>query len=393
MNLKVPVEFYYFLLSDPDRVVIDLALGDNGFSLPSRAVRASGAVRAVRAAWFRPHVVRLVLELRKPAVVQLAEMIDRGRGDAELVLDLAASDQAIFLNAARRGTVKGSVMTKAATVARVRRSAPPAAASPPRSATASLVPRPLAPPGAAAANPLLDQPGTGRAAARFKPVIVIDPGHGGRDPGTTGAGDVHEKTITLEMGLELARELRATGRYRVRLTRTRDVYVSLPDRVAIADADHADLFISLHCNWIKDPAIHGLAIYTLSGKASDRETAMLARSENSVDYVNGVNLHERSPDVAKILLSLAQRVATNRAVIFAHDVQQAVGPRLLLQPDPHRSADFRVLIDPDVPSVLIEMAYLSNPHDEHDLESPIWRAQLGGRLVAAINQYFAAVHD
>jgi N-acetylmuramoyl-L-alanine amidase len=238
-----------------------------------------------------------------------------------------------------------------------------------------------------------DLNGEGGAIPAVKPVIVIDPGHGGKDPGTTGAGDVHEKTITLEMGKELARELRATGRYTVRLTRTSDAFVSLPQRVAIADKDRADLFISLHCNWIKDRAIHGLAIYTLSGKASDRETAMLARHENSVDYVNGVDLHERNPDVAKILLSLAQREATNRAVIFASDVIQALGPKYLLQPDPHRSADFRVLIDPDVPSVLIEMAYLSNPQDEHDLESPIWRAQLGGRLVAAINQYFAAVHD
>lgn len=399
MALGASKTFQYFLLADPDRVVIDLAVGQDQFPPPSRAVRG-GVIRDVRVGRFRTDILRLVLDLRQPAVVRRAEMIDRDQAGAMLVLDLSTSDQAIFLDARKRGEVPGTVVVEAAPAGFSSPPLPmvppgggPAALAHPTTAVTSLVPLPRAPPGGTSPNRAGGRNGEGRVPVSTKPVIVIDPGHGGKDPGTAGAGDVQEKTVTLEMGKELARELRATGRYIVRLTRTSDVFVSLPQRVAIADKDHADLFISLHCNWIKNEAIHGLAIYTLSSKASDRETAMLARNENSVDYVNGVDLHERNPDVAKILLSLAQREATNRAVIFSGDVVQALNPKLLLQPDPHRSADFRVLIDPDVPSVLIEMAYLSNPKDEHNLESPIWRAQLGGRLVAAINQYFAAVHD
>ncbi|MGH7117501.1 MAG: N-acetylmuramoyl-L-alanine amidase family protein [Acetobacteraceae bacterium] len=225
------------------------------------------------------------------------------------------------------------------------------------------------------------------------PFVMIDPGHGGKDPGTIGRGGVMEKAISLAAGFALRAALLRGGRYRVGMTRTRDVFVTLSERVALAMHAQADLFISLHCNHLADSRVRGAMIFTLSQTASDRMAGEIANTENSFDQgpVDPA-LRGLSRDVAAILGGLemhatelaSKRVATNITAWFRGAV--------LLIPDPERSANFAVLRDPTVPSTLIEMGCLSNPEDERLLASAAYRALLTGRVAAAVAEYFRHQH-
>ena len=223
-------------------------------------------------------------------------------------------------------------------------------------------------------------------------VVAIDPGHGGVDPGTRGRSGVYEKRITLAAARELARQLTATGRYRVVFTRDRDVFVPLPTRVAIARKAGASLFISLHADSIADRKVRGASVYTLSENASDAESAALAAKENKADVIAGIDLSSQvyDPEVANILIDLAQRQTNNDSGVFAETLVPELGTVERLLRKTHRNAGFRVLKAPDVPSVLIEMGYLSNPRDERMLRNPAMRAKLMGAVRRAIDRYFAA---
>jgi N-acetylmuramoyl-L-alanine amidase len=228
--------------------------------------------------------------------------------------------------------------------------------------------------------------GSGR---RHRHVIVLDPGHGGSDPGAISPHGLYEKTVTLATARELARLLAATGRYRPLLIRRRDVYVPLRRRVQRARAWHAELFLSLHADKLPDRGLRGLSVYTLSEKASDRETAALADSENRDVSVDGVRLSRQPRRIAAILLDLARRRTDNLSLALAHDVVAAMGHRVPLLERPHRSAAFVVLTAPDIPSVLVELGCLSNPIDERLLRTHAYQRRLAHRLVHAIDDYFA----
>lgn len=225
-----------------------------------------------------------------------------------------------------------------------------------------------------------------------KPVIVIDPGHGGQDPGAIGAGGRREKDITLATSLELSRQLEATGRYRVHLTRSTDKFIKLQDRVAIGRKHGADLFISLHADSIDKPTVRGASIYTLSNKASDAQTAKLAARENQADLIAGVDLSHEDKEVANILIDLAMRDTMNQSKFFANTVVSHVQRndiRLLEQP--HRFAGFAVLKAPDVPSVLIEIGFMSNKSEVDQLSSPAYRQKIARSIASGIDAYFAKV--
>jgi len=222
-----------------------------------------------------------------------------------------------------------------------------------------------------------------------RPVIVLDPGHGGVDPGATGLSGVHEKAITLAFATELQHQLEDSGRYRVLLTRTEDSAVALRERVRIARAAHADLFLSIHADTLANHAISGLSVYTESETASDRETEALATKENKADLIAGIDLSGAAPELTSILIDLAQRETLNRSGQFAAELVQEMGGVSRLLPRTHRSAGFAVLTAPDVPSVLLELGYLSNKADERGLTSPHQRARLAGGIVRAIDRLFA----
>jgi N-acetylmuramoyl-L-alanine amidase len=225
--------------------------------------------------------------------------------------------------------------------------------------------------------------------SRPKPIVVVDPGHGGIDPGAIAADGVCEKNITLPTALDLARLLAATRRFRVYLTRRSDEFVPLAQRVARARAWHADLFISIHADALPNPALHGLLVFTLSAHASDQDAAALAASENR-EIVDGVNLRRQSHDVGGVLLDLARRQTNNRSITFARDVVTALASSVALLKDPVRSADFVVLAAPDIPSVLVELGCLSNPSEERLLQQAWYQERLAHGLAQAIDAYFAA---
>ena len=233
-------------------------------------------------------------------------------------------------------------------------------------------------------------PGASRGKPRqhYRPMVVIDPGHGGIDPGAIGVDGVYEKHITFPTAVDLAQELRATGRFRVALTRGADEYVPLGERVARARALHADLFLSIHANALPDVAMRGLSVFTLSMTASDRDAAAVAANENR-EIIPSLHFPRRAPEVEAILIDLVRRETGNLSVELAHDVVLALGRQVKLLANPQRSAGFIVLTAPEIPSALVELGCLSNPTEERLLQQPAYRRRLARGLAQAIEAYFA----
>ena len=194
--------------------------------------------------------------------------------------------------------------------------------------------------------------------------------------------------MTLTFAREFAKQLRATGKYKVYLTRNRDIYIPLRQRVNIARKHDANLFISIHADAIKRKTVRGMSIYTLSETASDKEAAALARKENQSDIIAGIDFADQPAEVANILIDLAQRETKNLSVKFANLVVENARGKTRLLERTHRFAGFRVLKAPDVPSVLIELGFLTNRSDEKQLLSSSWRRGVAGALVRSVDAYF-----
>ncbi len=220
-----------------------------------------------------------------------------------------------------------------------------------------------------------------------KKIIVLDPGHGGKDPGAIGYSGVYEKNITLAMAKELKVILEKEG-YKVHLTRSTDIFIPLRDRVKIARKYNADLFMSIHADSAVNRSAKGLSVYTLSETASDKEAAALAERENKADVVAGLNLLEHSKEVSDILINLAQRETMNRSSEFASFMVQEMRKSVKLRDNTHRFAGFAVLKAPDVPSVLLEMGYLSNRTEECLLKQKDYRRKLAVSTSKAVEKYF-----
>ena len=223
----------------------------------------------------------------------------------------------------------------------------------------------------------------------IKPVVVIDPGHGGIDPGST-SGRVFEKHITLAAAKVIESHLKSLGRYTVFLTRRNDKFVRLRKRIAIAKAHGASLFISLHADAIKNRRVRGLSVYTLSERASDKEAADLARKENKSDVIAGVDLSTESPIVSDILIDLRQRNTMNESSKLAIGLVKHMRQVTKTLSNAHRFAGFAVLKSPDIPSILVEMGFLSNKADEKALLNPKYRAQLARSIGKAVDDYFSS---
>lgn len=221
--------------------------------------------------------------------------------------------------------------------------------------------------------------------------IVLDPGHGGIDPGASGVSGTLEKDITLAFGLQLRDALLKTGRYDVRMTRDDDRYLRLDERVQIARRDGADLFISIHADTINQQDVRGATVYTLSDRASDPVAAAVAVRENLSDELAGAKVDDRNHEVSDILVDLIRRETHSFSVRFARTLVGKLSDKVELINNPQRSAGFRVLRAPDIPSVLVELGYLSNPRDEAELRNPDWRAKAVASMVDAIG-VFAAAH-
>lgn len=221
------------------------------------------------------------------------------------------------------------------------------------------------------------------------PLVVLDPGHGGKDPGAIGASGSYEKHVAFAAAQELRRQLEAAGQCRVALTRDRDVFIPLERRVTIAQRNGAALFVSMHADAVADRSVHGASVYTLSDAASDPQTAALAIRENSADRFGGPQFRDMPPVIAGILGSLVQEETRRGSARLARNLVTGFEPRVELLNNPARQARFMVLRAADVPSVLVEMGFMSNPADEALLHRPEYRVKIATALRAAIESTLA----
>ena len=222
------------------------------------------------------------------------------------------------------------------------------------------------------------------------PLVMLDPGHGGKDPGAIGFSGTYEKHVSLSVAEELRRLLETGGRYRVVMTRHTDVFVPLEERVERAQAHGAHLFVSMHADALADHAVRGASVYTLSTGASDGLSAQLAARENSADRFLGPAYQAVSPEVARILASLVQRETRVDSLRLARSMVGSLDRELPMLPSPERHAGFVVLKSADIPSVLVEMGFMSNPRDEVELRRPARRVLVAQAMRQAVEAYFAA---
>jgi N-acetylmuramoyl-L-alanine amidase len=222
------------------------------------------------------------------------------------------------------------------------------------------------------------------------PLVMLDPGHGGKDPGAIGVSGTYEKHVALATAQELKRQLEAGGRYRVELTRARDVFVPLDDRVAKAQAHGASLFVSMHADALADHGVRGASVYTLANTASDAQTAALARRENSADRFLGASWTGASPEVARILASLVRSETRIGSARLSRSMVGNLDRDLPMLQNPARHAGFVVLKAADIPSVLVEMGFMSNPRDEAELRRAEHRGRVAEAMKRAVDMYFAS---
>jgi N-acetylmuramoyl-L-alanine amidase len=344
MALSTTVDVSASVLAGPDRVVIDLP-SMNFQVQPAAARKSAGFVSAYRFGLFTADRSRIIIDLAQPAVVVKAETRAVRGGFGELVIELKRSTRAEFQAAVNRAPQRDPDVTAA-------------------------IPAPAKPIG------------------ETRRTIVIDPGHGGIDPGAVVAS-IAEKSVVLAFGAKLRDQLEAGGRYRVVMTRDGDRFVPLADRVKIARAEGADLFVSIHADSLtQSQEVRGATIYTGSERATDAESARLAAKENQADAVAGLDSSEEVQDVAGILMDLAKRETRTFSAVFARNLVEKLGGSVRMHKVPLRSAGFRVLSAPDVPSVLIELGYMSSPKDAELLNSVEWRAQAVMAVGTAIEDYF-----
>ncbi len=348
LELDRKIDLHAFALADPYRVVLDIP--QVNFQLPANTGQTGrGMVKAFRYGLVMPGGSRIVMDLTKPATIDKAYVVEAANGQPpKLVVELSATDRASFMRAISTNS------------------------------RAELRP-------SSAPDPV-------KAASDDKrPVVVIDPGHGGIDNGTQASTGELEKEIVLDFATALHDRLEKSGKYRVVMTRNDDTFIPLADRVKIARNEQAQLFVSIHADALpkKEGDAQGATIYTLSDTASDAEAARLAEEENHADVIAGIDLTEEPSDVADILIDLARRETKMFSNHFARLLLSEMKGNVRLHPSPLKSAGFRVLKAPDVPSVLVELGYVSNKDDLHHLVSDEWRSKTVRVVGQAIDAFFA----
>ncbi len=381
LDISAEVPYRAFVLNNPMRLVVDLPLLE--WQAPMNKGDRKRRIKSYRHSVFQQDTRRVVFDLNTPVVISKSSRLppDAGR-PWQYIFDLKQVNAVQFQSAISRVVTGGGASADA--TQGTRDEANKKTLQKPTETLEKKTPLNEAMPAMETAPVLTaDKP-------KKKPLIVIDAGHGGVDPGALAANGVYEKNITLNTAKKLRDALLATGRYRVYMTRDRDIYIKLPQRVAIARKQGADMFISLHADTIMRPGVQGSSVYTLSDTASDAETAKLAERENAVDSLVNVDVGDVDQDVADILIDLVTRDTMNQSKVLAQTVVSTFhkhGVRTLPE-RPHRSAGFAVLKAPDVPSVLIEMGYLSNRSEANLLITAAHQQKIAQAIVAVVDRFF-----
>lgn len=347
LSFDRPVTASHQLLDHPWRLVLDFERIGYGFD--PQSVQQSGLLRAFRFGDMSDTGSRMIFEIGAPFVMREMSMNAEG-GLHQIVIDLAAAGEEEF-----RRALLDSVQT------------------------ASVVRR----------EAKRDRLGASRGGSDSQFVVVLDPGHGGIDSGAIGAGGTREKDVTLAFAGELRKALEAVPGVTVAMTRETDTFISLDERVRIGRQVNASLFVSLHADSVRQDYVRGATVYTISEKASDSVAAEIAESENLSDAIAGITYDDAEPGVADILVDLARQETLGFSVQFARLAVAHISKSARMIRNPHRYAGFRVLKAPDVPSVLVELGYLSNEQDEKLLTDPEWRGRLAVELAAAIGEFAA----
>ena len=346
-DLSAPVGYAVYVLANPYRVMIDLP--QINFQLPEAAGKVSrGLVGQFRYGPVGEGQSRIVLETAGPVLIEKSFILPPQPGQpARIVVDLVKTTEEAFAQKLKAAADQE---------------------------TASIDPAPETP-----------KP----APALRRKRVVIDPGHGGIDPGAIGVRKTKEKDVVLAFGLKLKQILEATGQVDVIMTRADDRFLTLKERVKVARDNEADLFIAIHADTVRGQDVRGATIYTLSEKASDAEAEALAHKENRADIIAGVDLETENEQVTDILIDLVQRESKTHSLVFAKKAVNEMGPVTAFTGKPMRSAGFMVLKAPDVPSVLVELGYLSSRQDESQLTSPAWQEKVASAMARAVTTYFA----
>lgn len=360
-DLSKPVNFRVFTLADPYRVIVDLP--EVKFKLPGRlGAKGRGLVRAYRYGLYSSGKSRIVIDVKRPVLIDKAFVVEPQNGQpARFVVDMVPSDRKSFLENLGNQITETRFATKQSG----------------KDARLMQAPKLVA-----------------RETSGTRPVIVIDPGHGGIDGGALSSSGVKEKDIVLAFSKALRKALLATKRYDVIMTRKVDVFVPLRERVKFARQNGGALMLSIHADSLPKrkkkrwKIVRGSTIYTLSERASDAEAKELANKENRSDIIAGVDLPPENNPVTDILIDLAQRETKNHSVSVANLLINDLKKTTKLNMQPHRFADLRVLKAPDVPSVLVELGYLTNRKDVKSLKSEAWRKKVAKAMTAAIDKYF-----
>ena len=359
------LKFTHFTVKDPDRLVVDLeGIEFNGVleQLSSKISPDDPNIKLLRAGRFKPGVVRLVMELKNEVKPQVFELAPVGNYGHRLVLDvypLVPPDPMLQLLAKYE-----SLGDDSQTVIESQ-------------------------PGAGIDSPP-DNPGQGKAIVDRLVTITLDPGHGGEDPGAVGHGGSYEKHVTLAVAKRLKAKIDAEPNMRAVLTRDRDYFVPLATRVQKARRIQSDLFISIHADAFTRPDANGSSVFALSESgASSSAARYLAQKENAADLVGGVNLDVKDPMLARTLLDLSQTATISDSLKLGKAVLNEIGGINRLHKEHVEQAGFAVLKAPDIPSILIETAFISNPEEEKHLNDNAYQDKMADAIISGIRKYFA----
>lgn len=340
VDLSNKAEAVVFRLKSPERLVIDFKNTSFNKANSARTIPATGFIKGARTGVPQKNTARIVIDLPPDQLTEKHFLLKpQGNNPYRFVVDLTRTNNGIMPSPKKQKTINLQPFKQSKTK-----------------------------------------------------VIMLDPGHGGQDPGAISRNGHYEKDLTLKMAQELRDELKKEG-YKVLLTRNKDIFIPLRERIKKAHEANADLFISIHADSAKNKSARGLSVYTISEKASDAEAAALAERENKADIILGMDLGEYQPEVGNILIDFAKKHTMEQSAIYADHVVAEMRKRVNLVPNAHRFAGFVVLKSANIPSVLVELGYLSNKSEEKQLQKKSYRKKLAEALTRAVNLYFSGVNE